>query len=93
MTSLVQTTLAASDGSSGPPLALLPQTKMMPRRGDMLAELTADRSEFTDPNISEQDNINHLMTDLVSKIGLRLESQRTPVEILVIDHAEKPDEN
>ncbi len=38
-------------------------------------------------------NIDHLMTDLVSKMGLRLESRRAPVEILVIDHAEKPSEN
>jgi uncharacterized protein (TIGR03435 family) len=31
----------------------------------------------------------HIFTDLQEQVGLRLESSRAPVEILVIDHAEK----
>ena len=31
--------------------------------------------------------------DAVAKLGLKLESAKEPVEILVIDHVEKPDAN
>jgi uncharacterized protein (TIGR03435 family) len=34
-----------------------------------------------------------LFTALTEQLGLRLESQKGPVEMLVIDHAEKPSEN
>jgi bla regulator protein BlaR1 len=34
-----------------------------------------------------------IFTALEEKLGLRLESQKGPVEILIIDHAEKPSEN
>lgn len=34
-----------------------------------------------------------LFTAIQEQLGLRLESKRTPVQVLVIDHAEKPGEN
>jgi uncharacterized protein (TIGR03435 family) len=34
-----------------------------------------------------------LFTAVAEQLGLRLEAQKAPVEILVIDHAEKPSEN
>ena len=34
-----------------------------------------------------------VFTAVQQQLGLRLESQKGPVEILVIDHAEKPDAN
>jgi uncharacterized protein (TIGR03435 family) len=34
-----------------------------------------------------------IFTAIQQQLGLRLRSQKTPVEILVIDHAEKPSEN
>ncbi|HEY7392890.1 MAG TPA: TIGR03435 family protein, partial [Bryobacteraceae bacterium] len=38
-------------------------------------------------------NAPSLFTALPEQLGLRLESQKAPVEILVIDHAEKPSDN
>ena len=34
-----------------------------------------------------------IFTAIQQQLGLRLRAQKTPVEILVIDHAEKPSEN
>ncbi len=39
------------------------------------------------------DNKPSIFTALQDKLGLKLESQKAPGEILVIDHAEKPGEN
>ena len=39
------------------------------------------------------DNKPSVFTALQDKLGLKLESQKAPGEILVIDHAEKPSEN
>jgi uncharacterized protein (TIGR03435 family) len=34
-----------------------------------------------------------IFTAIQQQLGLRLRSQKTPVEMLVIDHAERPSEN
>ena len=34
-----------------------------------------------------------VFTALQQQLGLRLESRKTPIEMLVIDHAERPSEN
>jgi uncharacterized protein (TIGR03435 family) len=39
------------------------------------------------------DNGPSLFTAIQNSLGLRLEATRGPVEVLVIDHAEKPDAN
>jgi len=39
------------------------------------------------------DNKPSIFTALQDKLGLKLDSQKAPGEILVIDHAEKPSEN
>lgn len=35
----------------------------------------------------------HLVTAIQEQLGLRLETKKAPVQVLVIDHAEKPDDN
>ena len=34
-----------------------------------------------------------LMTAIREQLGLQLESKRAPVQVLIVDHAEKPSEN
>ncbi len=60
---------------------------------DFDVELAVDQTDAADPSIPERDIVKRLFTDLVQNIGLKLESQRTPVEILVIENLEKPTVN
>jgi len=60
---------------------------------DFNAEVVIDRNEAADPNVPEREIAARLYTDLVKALGLKLESQKAPVEVLVIDHAERPAEN
>lgn len=58
---------------------------------DFSQEVAVDQNEIKDPNVSERDATAHLFADFVQRLGLKLESQKTPVEILMVDHAVKPD--
>jgi uncharacterized protein (TIGR03435 family) len=60
---------------------------------DFSADLTENRFEYVDPDIPEREAARLLITDAVSKLGLKFESQKAPVEVLVVDHVEKPDAN
>ncbi len=79
------------------PMALL-ATKL----GDQLGRAVIDKTglqgdfDFTfewDPEQGVDSSSPSLFTALREQLGLRLESQRGPVEMLVIDSAEKPSEN
>jgi uncharacterized protein (TIGR03435 family) len=48
--------------------------------------------EYAGPPASDSNSVN-VFTAVQEQLGLRLEPQKAPVEILVIDHAEKPSEN
>ena len=52
-----------------------------------------DSQRAADPGVPEREFVADLFKDFVQNLGLKLESQRAAVEILVVDHAEKPDEN
>lgn len=58
-----------------------------PLQGDPFGPLTRNSPSAPD------DNSPSIFTALEDQLGLRLESTRGPVEVLVIDHAEKPDAN
>jgi uncharacterized protein (TIGR03435 family) len=48
--------------------------------------------EFAGPPAPDSNGVN-VFTAVQEQLGLKLEPQKAPVEILVIDHAEKPSEN
>jgi uncharacterized protein (TIGR03435 family) len=67
------------------------------------AQWTPDQSQFTQappggplpgmPAPPVDPNGPSIFTALQEQLGLKLESQKGPVDILVIDHVEKPSEN
>jgi len=60
---------------------------------DFNVEITPDPVEAGDRNIPEREVVARIFMDFIQKIGLKLESQKVPVEITVLDQAEKPGEN
>jgi uncharacterized protein (TIGR03435 family) len=60
---------------------------------DFSVELALDVSQVRDTSIPERDIVAQIYLDAVQMIGLKLERQKASVEILVVDHAERPDEN
>lgn len=60
---------------------------------DFDAELAVDQTEAANPSVPERDIVTHLFADLAPKIGLKLESRKALVEILVIDRLEMPTAN
>jgi uncharacterized protein (TIGR03435 family) len=52
-----------------------------------------DRAATADPDLAAADLRLEMSTAIAQQLGLTLKSQRLPVEILVIDRAEKPSEN
>ena len=51
------------------------------------------RLEFTPDTIADDTARPSLFTALQDNLGLRLESRKNPADVIVIDHAEKPDAN
>jgi uncharacterized protein (TIGR03435 family) len=58
-------------------------------RYDFTIDVSSFASDPTTPGPA-QDMAAVLITALQEQVGLRLESKKGPVEVLVIDHAEKP---
>ncbi len=55
--------------------------------------LSARPGDAVEPNPSDDGNRPSLFTAVQEQLGLRLESAKGPVDVLVIDHVEKPDAN
>jgi uncharacterized protein (TIGR03435 family) len=53
----------------------------------------ADRPRIADPDDAAADLRFQMSSAIAEQLGLTLKPQRLPLEILVIDHAEKPSEN
>jgi uncharacterized protein (TIGR03435 family) len=51
------------------------------------------RPAYLPPTYQPDPNSPPLLTAIQQQLGLKLESQTAPVELLVIDHVEKPSEN
>src|SRR5262249_44987481 len=56
---------------------------------DFKVEVTLDEADLTDKRAA----LGTALQDALPKLGLKLDSQRQSVEILVIDHAEEPSPN
>jgi uncharacterized protein (TIGR03435 family) len=60
---------------------------------DFSLRWNADRPRIADPDEAAADLRREISTAIAQQLGLALKSQRMPVEMLVIDRAEKPSEN
>jgi len=53
-----------------------------------------DRTEVMDKSVPVREASNHIREGLLSALGLKLQTgKKAPVEVLVIDHVERPDAN
>ncbi|HVW07862.1 MAG TPA: TIGR03435 family protein, partial [Bryobacteraceae bacterium] len=55
-----------------------------------------DLMQYLPPNLApgqEPDVAGMVLNGLEEQLGLKLEARKTPMEVLVVDHAERPDEN
>jgi uncharacterized protein (TIGR03435 family) len=60
---------------------------------DLKLEWTPESTSTGGPNRDSTDRGPSIFTAIQEQLGLRLRSEKAPVEVLVIDHAEKPTEN
>jgi uncharacterized protein (TIGR03435 family) len=60
---------------------------------DFEVEVLVDSERAADRNVPEREVANEIITDFVANLGLKMEPQRAMVPILVVDRAERPDEN
>ena len=56
-------------------------------------EWSADADKPVKPGENAADSGPSIFTALQQQLGLRLQARKTPVDVLVIDHAERPSEN
>jgi uncharacterized protein (TIGR03435 family) len=60
---------------------------------DFEVEVLVDSQRAANPNVPEREVANEIITDFVQNLGLKIEHQRAMVPILVVDRAERPDED
>lgn len=60
---------------------------------DFHVAVPVDADRAADRNIPESVVREEIFTDLIGKLGLKLEKRRATVEILMVDHAQQPSEN
>ena len=60
---------------------------------DFHVAVPIDAERATSPNVPEREVASDLVRDFMDKLGLKLESRRATVKILVVDHAEPPSDN
>jgi uncharacterized protein (TIGR03435 family) len=65
----------------------------LPGAFDFHVTVPVDAERAADPSIPEAVVATKIVTDFIGRLGLKLEPQRAIVPILVVDRAERPDEN
>jgi uncharacterized protein (TIGR03435 family) len=60
---------------------------------DFEVEVLVDSERAADRNVPEREVAEEIVTDFVANLGLKTQSQRARVPILIVDRAERPDEN
>jgi uncharacterized protein (TIGR03435 family) len=60
---------------------------------DFNVDVLIDAERAADRNVPERQVAEEIVTDLLEKLGLKLESRRAMVEVIVVDHAEQPSAN
>ena len=72
---------------------VLDRTGLSGRGFDFDLEFSADPPAGVPPAPSENPGAPSIFTALEEQLGLKLQAERAPVEVLVIDRVERPTEN
>lgn len=56
-------------------------------------DVPLDAAGNNPPGPSDSDGLSDIYTAIQQQLGLRLQPTKTPTEVIVIDHVEKPSEN
>jgi uncharacterized protein (TIGR03435 family) len=59
-------------------------------RFDFIVELPLDQDDVKDLSLAETDVMAHVFTDLVVNLGLKMQPQKSKVQVFTVEHVEFP---